>query len=793
MIDYTIEQERIELDCIDEGINKYNEAISARPLSELTAGQRAIQGIMTNMVVGIEEAQETWLTGKPLHRGRYIGPIISGIPAPELALVTLSTIYNIAFEGCKYTYAAGAIGKQVDRYLQSQQMKDKNYSKYKQCISKYKNINDRKYKKILQMFDGDIESLQLHQRMHVGIFLLNVAIKYTDNFNYYCVFKNGKRSYHFNIKTEVREQIEQSHEDLAILHPIYKPMVVPPKDWTTIDDGGYLYLQQTAIKETVGLNAKTINNIRGDSVNRLLPYLNLLQKTQWKINVENLEVLEKVMELGGGVAGLPRLVPYPFPPKPYDIDTNSESLANWKAEAALVYTKNAKLAGQNVLLNAQRKLAAEFAPAARIFYPWSADWRLRSYPSCNTVSPQSSDLGKSLLRFGTGIPLGKDGFKWLSVTLCNNIGHDKVSFSDRLEYVLERRETIERCVQDPIHNQEWMRWDEPFRGLACAREWVEAVNDRENFTSHIPAAVDGTCNGFQHYAALGRDPIVGRYTNLVASDVPDSIYTHVANAAIIINERNCNELPFRDEQGDILPCFAWQGNIGKPLVKQPTMTTPYSVTSSGVMDQIYDNIDLSTLRGNRIKNLHYARDLVRAAIREVATSASDIMEWLRAVAKISAKENKNLVWTSPLQVKIVQRYPKFSESAIYTEFHRVYWRDARKDDKEEISPYKHCNGIAPNFIHSLDAAHMMMTMKAAHDELGVTDFCMVHDSYGVHAGYMERFHQIIREQFVELHRTNWLAHLAEEVSQYLDTEIPEPPSVGTLDIEEVLNSPFLFH
>src|SRR6059036_1026907 len=49
-----------------------------------------------------------------------------------------------------------------------------------------------------------------------------------------------------------------------------------------------------------------------------------------------------------------------------------------------------------------------------------------------------------------------------------------------------------------------------------------------NFRSHLPVSMDGTCNGYQHLSAMGRDPIGGRATNLVPADEPEDIYQEVA-------------------------------------------------------------------------------------------------------------------------------------------------------------------------------------------------------------------------------------------------------------------------
>src|SRR5437870_3520098 len=51
----------------------------------------------------------------------------------------------------------------------------------------------------------------------------------------------------------------------------------------------------------------------------------------------------------------------------------------------------------------------------------------------------------------------------------------------------------------------------------------------EGLWSHLPVSMDGTCNGYQHLSAMGRDPIGGRATNLVPADEPEDIYQEVAD------------------------------------------------------------------------------------------------------------------------------------------------------------------------------------------------------------------------------------------------------------------------
>lgn len=43
-----------------------------------------------------------------------------------------------------------------------------------------------------------------------------------------------------------------------------------------------------------------------------------------------------------------------------------------------------------------------------------------------------------------------------------------------------------------------------------------------------PCGQDGSCNGLQHYAALGRDSVGAASVNLLPSDLPQDVYREVA-------------------------------------------------------------------------------------------------------------------------------------------------------------------------------------------------------------------------------------------------------------------------
>lgn len=78
--------------------------------------------------------------------------------------------------------------------------------------------------------------------------------------------------------------------------------------------------------------------------------------------------------------------------------------------------------------------------------------------------------------------------------------------------------------------QWWLKADDPWQCLATCME-LRAALDSPNpieFESNLPVHQDGTCNGLQHYAALGGDAVGAAQVNLDVADRPSDVYSFVA-------------------------------------------------------------------------------------------------------------------------------------------------------------------------------------------------------------------------------------------------------------------------
>jgi len=160
-------------------------------------------------------------------------------------------------------------------------------------------------------------------------------------------------------------------------------------------------------------------------------------------------------------------------------------------------------------------------------------------------------------------------------------------------------------------------------------------------------------------------------------------------------------------------------------------------------------------------------------------------------AKVS-EENLPLIWTSPSGFVVQQQYPSMKERRITTYIDNTLIKPTVNElDFTKLDRRRAVQGSSPNFVHSMDAAAMTLTINKCVAE-GITDFAMIHDSYGVHAADTEFLAEKIREAFYEMYTANdVLSDFKKEAEEVVD-DVPSVPEKGDLDLKEVLKSQFFF-
>ncbi len=77
-------------------------------------------------------------------------------------------------------------------------------------------------------------------------------------------------------------------------------------------------------------------------------------------------------------------------------------------------------------------------------------------------------------------------------------------------------------------------------------------------------------------------------------------------------------------------------------------------------------------------------------------------------------------------------------------------------------------------------------------DVGITDFAMVHDSYGVHASLVPKLYEQTRASFVRMYEQNDVLEQFKGFALEVVDEVPTPPQKGSLDLSLVKESKYFF-
>lgn len=636
------------------------------------------------------------------------------------------------------------------------------------------------------------------ERTSLGMQLLAVLVETTDFFVFQEVSEDGKTQPLQLLPTDVFLKAIANAEDKSISLAItYVPTIIPPKPWTSMWDGGYYgalsqnktlmrYIPYARSSQTRKLYTSRLNELDLSSV---YSAVNAIQATAYRINKPVLDILKYYLSIGGGIAGLAETKPLEqlprFPHAYEDIKEDEELLKAFKAHkkkmVEVVHKENQRK-GKALRAVMILKTAEDFAKYESIWFPMNIDFRGRVYPIPTGLNPQGDDMTKSLLQYANPVPVSTedapDALKWLAIHGAGLAGHDKIPLEDRVAWVEENKQNILSSAENPLDFPWWQDQDKPWQFLAWAMEYKRALEYLDShgtlagFDCRCTIAYDGTCSGLQHYSCLLRDPVGGSAVNLIDHDKPSDIYREVSDKVLTMVKKDVMEGTTKGKErkdgtfgpGTKQMAEAWLAHgINRKVCKRPVMTLAYGSGQYGFADQIYEDTTRDNPHfagvGDR-QAAQYLAKLTWKAVQTTVVAAIEGMECLKKIATALAKADMPVEWVTPMGLPIQQMYL------------------ARKTES----------------FQSLDATHLMMSINEASKE-GCVNFSTVHDSFGTSLGEAARLRRIIRQQMVKLYTehdplADFLRHAEELLGEPLDIELPKK---GSLDINCILDSKFVFH
>jgi len=644
-------------------------------------------------------------------------------------------------------------------------------------------------KKMLQ-----IPRMTLKQRDDFGHHMIRIAELSSVIHTFRDKYPHGKNQWRnklfVTLDDSILKDIHNKHKFLENTTLLYRPMVCPPVDHTLERSGGYLH--HWIRKEVVHryssdyiTEERKINQQYSEPSQKVLDATNAMQRTEWTINTRVFDVMNSLFKNNTRLCNLPA---YSFDAfsfgDEYPKDSGKQEQAIWcqrREEAWSDWFKEEQKRGRMLV---RLQLAINLTLNGFFYMPMTLDFRGRGYTTCELLSCQGSDFDRGLIMFANAVPQTERGRYWMKIHIANLFDIDKVSFSDRVKWFDDNQEMLKRINEDPYQNREWIddavKKNKSFQRIAAVFDYF-----RKDGMTQVPVQMDGACNGSQHWAAIMRDEDLAKLVNIIPNEVPQDLYQYVANKSTEHLNDN-KENPWYKKFLEY-----WKGNLDRKITKRSTMCDAYGLTFYGIQKymKLEGHVDWVPHETQAGAIVELAR-AVQAGLGSALESANHGKEYLKDITNMISTMGHHLTYTVPSGFKVVHNYTKIrkrrSLAALFNNKELIFWEDAGDLDAKKAE-----QGIPPNYIHSLDASHLVCTVFILYN-MGINSFSMIHDSYGCHAPFVDDMIKITKEQFYEMHQVNLLEELKNQIEERYRIRLPNPPVTGQLRIKSVLESDYFF-
>jgi len=831
-----IEQEAYDYS-YDRMIREISKRIEANQADELSEGKLILKLALDKVTAKIKEYFTTELKGHSYAHRECFAEYFS--KPEELAYILLMCIVqSISKDPFVKTVA---LARQINKTLYQNELlrrfrkENSRLDAYVDRVFKSRSKTRRKAQKMrIAREKEELNNELTDKTTKAAAVLIDIVIKSGCNIIEQKMIYKNKKTIYVVVYTDVCfRMITQSRDLLLTSYKKYPILVKEPVPWTDFKGSGGYYIKdlyKLPLIKTRGSNAKQLQEYfkkAPEKIAQLYTVINTLQQTSWRINKKVYNIATKIFYDNIVDYSSPKLQPYLVGQLPYnehlepedflDVHTygelHTEGYLKGKPkdpEQAKRYNLDyerqhdiiASIVGKNIALDLALTDASKYLDEPNIYFSYQFDFRSRIYPIQQHLHPQGNDVMKALLEFSEGCKIeNEEQADWFWIHGANCYGYDKEEYEQRIEKIQEKKDEILEIAKDPLQNREyWKDADSPFLYLAWCFECADWLTNPNSFISHLPIGLDATCSGIQIYSGLLLDEEGAEAVN-VKGDKRQDIYQRVAgkvNKYLLegdyppfIEYTTSDKEKHKCDTASIAQELA--GNITRKFTKRNTMTQPYSVTKFGMYKQLVEVLDDMEATGSKFwthDNWMVAKLLTQLndrAIVETVQGARIGQNFLKEVTSDLVKQGKYIFYTTPfIGFPVLQKINKVKLKRIKTEVGRL----AIHQDTDEIHQVKMVNGIAPNFVHSLDATLLMLTLLLLVDD-GCKSFHFIHDQYGVPINQIPNLNKRVREAFVKLFGSKPLERWLHQVYKGYPKEADDV-LINTLDLNDVLKSKYIF-
>ena len=315
-------------------MSKRNRALESGTIGTMGASRVLISEAIPVMAKALDRWFKEVDTGKPGKR-HVMASLIKSMSTLEIAFISIKTIIENSFGIVSLTKLSSAIGEAIEDELRFKMvvnaMDKKELSRFNAGLDKRisllfkKRYMENKEKilsdeKRLQRWNrwGNANRVQIGLKL-IDIFIVSTGLGYLEK----TMSESRNVQYIFCLDSDVLTYLEHEDKETACLMFQNRPMVIPPKPWTTPFDGGYLINLKRPI-QLVRMPSKECEQLYGEvDMPNVYKAVNAIQATAWRINRRVLEVANEVCSWAHIPEALemPSATPAEPPVRPVEADT----------------------------------------------------------------------------------------------------------------------------------------------------------------------------------------------------------------------------------------------------------------------------------------------------------------------------------------------------------------------------------------------------------------------------------------------------------------------------------------
>ena len=356
-------------------------------------------------------------------------------------------------------------------------------------------------------------------------------------------------------------------------------------------------------------------------------------------------------------------------------------------------------------------LNSEHMVSDTFYFPVSYDYRGRMYYRGGIITPQGSDFLKGVLMFAEKAPIGKHGRFAMVQALADAAGF-KGTKAEALVWA------VVADLREIANGSEGYQ----AAGLACElialEQFVLDGGIEAEFESGIICHMDATCSGLQIAAAITGHRATAEATNCTAraaSDGKADVYGEVAD---LISATKCELAQYTRK-------------FGRKIVKKAVMTLGYGAGKETLKRSVVSFLEDEGIEWefDALSEAVFMQSLMARCSATVA-----LKDQLQDFVEL---QGDAFEWTTHDGFEVYHD-KHAGETVEVGAFQMVF--DAKWDESVN------CTAVAPNFVHSLDAAQMREAVRI----IGNKPVACIHDSLGVRAADYVTAARAVRVAFTKI-------------------------------------------